>query len=375
MPQNVLFVLFDYSGAPLIGASPLVTLHRSSNGASLPLPTVTELGGGFYEFVADTTVYGPSAYLIDCRASSSVRYLSGSVGDLVAFAMYDSAGEPDDSRAPSFSVYTDGNPVSLPQPVVVNLTGGLYGFWAQPYAGQVIRYVVGDASDRFWGTLGTPLPLGASSTTSLGELFKQLSYGELHDLKAASDGSGTILSAKRNQVVHHINEGLLKLHLRFSLMMSTQDVTVPVGTTPYLVAFDAAAVQVVSLVTPGGLSVPFMTNPSPDRIFVHNRRLSFPPTECEYKLQVLWQNRHPRISPVQSDADLQQPIYLQPELWSALRAYVAAEMYGVMNTNDARAQSMKYRSKYEADCLEAEGEGGTPQEMLGDEKFGRRGFV
>lgn len=217
--------------------------------------------------------------------------------------------------------------------------------------------------------------LFANPPISVNELFRQLSYGELHDLKLGLDGAGNIKADRRDQVVHLANEGLRRMHQRFELISSTQDVTVPVSTEPLLVPFNVTAFQVVSLLTPQGCSLPFLTHPVPGELFAYNRRISFPPTRVEYEVQITWQRRHPTLRPIQADSDLEQPIYLSMELWAALRAYIAGEMYGNMNTQDAVVASMKYRSRFNEVCAEVEATGGTPQGMLEDQKFGKRGFV
>lgn len=222
----------------------------------------------------------------------------------------------------------------------------------------------------------TDLPdLYANPPVSLEEMFRQLSYGELHDLEMGLDGVGNITPDRRNQVIQMLNEGLRKLHMRFELISTIQDVTVPMSNTVLVVPFNVMATQVVSLLTPSGASISYLTQPVPGEIFAHNRRLSFPPTHCDYKVQITWQRRHPTLRFISVDADLQQPIYLSVEMWAILRAYVAGEIYGNMNTQDAVMSATKYRTRFEALCAEIEATGGTPQGMLDNQAFHRRGFV
>lgn len=215
----------------------------------------------------------------------------------------------------------------------------------------------------------------ANPPMSLMELFRQLSYGELHDLDLGLDGIGNIQMDRRNQVVHMANEGLRKMHQRFELICSTQDLVVPAGSEPLVVPFNVMATQVISLLTKNGESLTYRTHPVPGEIFTHNRKLSFPTNSCEYEVQITWQRRHPTLRPIIVDADLQQPIYLSVEMWAILRAYIAGEIYGNMNTADASSSAVKYRSRFESLCAEMVVTGGTPQGMLEDQKFDRRGFV
>lgn len=216
--------------------------------------------------------------------------------------------------------------------------------------------------------------LFADPPLSVSDLFRQLSYGELSDLKTGTDGSGVITTARRNQVVHQANEALKNLHQKFELLVGLQQVAVPASEVPLLVPLHPTAIQVISLLVPGG-SLTFLTHPVPGEIFVFNRELSFPGTQREYAVQVAYQRRHPVLRPISVDGDLEQPIYLVPELWPALRAYVAGEVYGNMNTADARNASREYRGRYAQVCAEVEARGGTPQGMLDDQKFDMRGFV
>lgn len=154
MPTRVIFTLFDHDGEPLEGVSPVVAVYRRADGEAVPPPTITERGDGFYEFLATTEVHGPVAYLVDAGPESSVQYFSGSVGELIAFAMYDESGNPDGARNPGFLSYTDGNS-EPPSPEILNLTGGLYGFWPEVPPGEIIYYNVGDAENTYSGTVGS----------------------------------------------------------------------------------------------------------------------------------------------------------------------------------------------------------------------------
>jgi hypothetical protein len=214
--------------------------------------------------------------------------------------------------------------------------------------------------------------LFADPPVSVSELFKQLSYGELHDLKVGLAGVGLLKEERWNQVVHLANEGLKRLHQRFELIHPYEDLDVP--KEGLVVQLNAMAIQVVSLLMEDGSSLTFRTHPVPGEIFVYNRKLHFPEGSCAYTVQVTWQNRHPLLRPIVVPADLQQPIYLSTEMWAALRAYIAGEMYGNMSTSDAAANAAKYRGKYEAVCFEMEATGGTVQGMLDKQVFHERGF-
>lgn len=170
MSKHISFTLFDDNGNPLEEASPTFVIFCRSVGASLTPPVITEKGDGFYEFMTDTEVTGPIAYLINAGPGSSIRYLAGSVGEFIAFVMYDEFGNPDASRTPSFYSYTNGGD-EPPTPDIVNLTGGLFGFWPEVPAGYVHYYNVGDSINMYSGTIGScalvnPVPAAETEIVS-----------------------------------------------------------------------------------------------------------------------------------------------------------------------------------------------------------------
>lgn len=171
MAQHISFVLFDSAGDPLEDQTPDVVIYRKIDGTDvLPHPTVVEKGDGFYEFTMDPVADGPVAYVIDCGDDSAVQYMVGSVGELVAFAMYDAAGDLDPTRVPAFISYTDGT-LDLTPPTIVNLSGGLFGFWPDPVPGKLVQYVVGDTDNKYAGTFGNvslsnPVPAADSEITN-----------------------------------------------------------------------------------------------------------------------------------------------------------------------------------------------------------------
>lgn len=161
MSKHVSFFLTNHNGTPLTGETPFVSVYRSIDGTALIQPTVEEKGNGFYEFVVDYEADGPAAYLIDAGIESSERYLHGSIGEAISFAMYDVDGNPDASATPAFFSYFD-SVSSLTPPAILDLSGGLFVFWPTVSSGQLIRYEVGDTLNRYWGTIGSTTLANAS---------------------------------------------------------------------------------------------------------------------------------------------------------------------------------------------------------------------
>jgi hypothetical protein len=170
MSKHISFFLTEHNGIPLVGGSPSVIVYCDMEGNSHTLPVVTEKGNGFYEFVVDYEADGPSAYLIDAGVASAERYLHGSVGESVSFAMYDADGNPDSGATPVFSAYFDSTGPLVP-PDIVSLGEGLFAFWTPVGRGKLIRYCVGDGLNTYWGTVGSTTianadPAGGSDITN-----------------------------------------------------------------------------------------------------------------------------------------------------------------------------------------------------------------
>jgi hypothetical protein len=204
------------------------------------------------------------------------------------------------------------------------------------------------------------------------ELFRKLSYGELSNLAIAVDNTGAIKKDKRNQMVFFANEALMRLHLRFPLIMSEKIIEVPLG--GHEEPFEPDVLQVLSIMTAWGESLVFGTQPIPGAFYVHNRVLHIPhPVGSE--LQVSFQHRHPELTPIVEDSDLNQEIQLMPELEEALTAYIASKVYAAMNTADAAAAANTYRNRFDGVCSEVVNLGLIPGEYLPQQKFHKRGWV
>ena len=154
MSVSVSFSLFDPDGNFITSATPTVIVHRTLAGASLPLPVITEPVPGFYEFQLNPLEDGPSGYLIDAGPQSAVPYLHGCIGEMICFPVYDSNGQPETGATPFFYFWEDGTVTALPLPTIINMGGGLYGFWGPASPGQIIRYMVNGGDYSYSGTVG-----------------------------------------------------------------------------------------------------------------------------------------------------------------------------------------------------------------------------
>jgi hypothetical protein len=123
------FGLFDADGLPLAGASPTFAVYASAPGVSRTPPTIADLGAGRYGFTPATAdVEAGTAYLIGAGHGATPRFLSGGLGAMVAFGLYDSHGAPWAGAAPTIAHYRDDDGTDREKPAVLDFGSGLYGF-------------------------------------------------------------------------------------------------------------------------------------------------------------------------------------------------------------------------------------------------------
>ena len=208
---------------------------------------------------------------------------------------------------------------------------------------------------------------------TVSDLFRRLAFDELSNMASALDTNGTIKKAQQDRVIHFANEGLKHLHLRFLLRERNLEVTT--SDAEQIIALDEDVIKVAAILTAWGESLTFHTCVTPEDYYVSDRKLHIPATTEVHQLLVNYQIRHPILNPINLPTDLEQNIKLPPELQSALTAYIAAEMYRTLNSQDGMAISGSYRGKYEAVCAEADARGLISSDMRPMSKFDQRGFV
>lgn len=203
------------------------------------------------------------------------------------------------------------------------------------------------------------------------ELFKQLSYGELSNLAVAVDASGTIRKDQQNRIIHFANEALQKLHARFPLRETQEQVVLAGVAVEKTLPTDV--LQITSILTPWGESLPVMTHPVPKSLYVYQGKLHIPAMTTE--LLIIYQHRHPKLTEIVGPTDLAQVIALPVELSEALTAYIAYKVYAGMNSQDSQNIAAMHRARYEQVLAEALNQGLLPGELLPVQKLDARGFV
>jgi hypothetical protein len=161
----IAFALFDDAGLPLVGAAPVFVVYASAPGVSRVLPAIQDLGAGRYGFTPATAdVEAGTAYLIGAGHGATPRFLSGGLGAMVAFGLYDSHGAPWAGAAPTIAHYRDDDGTDRDKPEVLVFGSGLYGFRPTDADRRAeTRYVVqapaGAAPPSYTGTVPVLPPL------------------------------------------------------------------------------------------------------------------------------------------------------------------------------------------------------------------------
>lgn len=205
---------------------------------------------------------------------------------------------------------------------------------------------------------------------NVGDLFQNLSFGELSNLSIGMEGAGTISAEGRPKIVGFANKALTQLHSRFTQRIDEVLVEMQEGVQRYVLASRFA----VSHTTPpqvgayilDSVEEPFQdnvirilsiedTNPpqdNPDVLPIEARAMAHSTVFVREPraggvLRVEYQANHPRLSiPV----DETKVISLAPVLEEALELLVAAKVYSSMNGEGHLAKSRELLAAYEGIC-------------------------
>lgn len=240
----------------------------------------------------------------------------------------------------------------------------------------------------------------------ISELFRRLSFGELSNLTLSGEGSGTIVDARHPQLIQYINEGLLRLFSRFALRENsviieqvdhitsyhlkrqyTESAQVDTLLVPYpyikdMVGdpFEEDVIRILEVQDSAGNKRPLNDVGNINSVFTPApTTLQVPYPVTGQALEILYQARHPiiRDAPlVEEENILDQVIELPFFLEGALQGFIAAQVYGHMNSVEASNKSIEYLKKVELICQEVEQKDLAGQSFLNTHfKFEDRGFV
>lgn len=125
------FAVYNSDGTPRPNGTPAFISYRDRAGVARVVPTIYNLGGGAYGFMATTgdLAAGTGYHILD-GVGVEKRYLSGFMGqDFHGLALYGSvSGDPFTTATPAFATYVNTQGTPLAQPPITHLGEGLYGF-------------------------------------------------------------------------------------------------------------------------------------------------------------------------------------------------------------------------------------------------------
>lgn len=246
----------------------------------------------------------------------------------------------------------------------------------------------------------------------LSEIFKQLSYGELSQLKIGGSGTGSIADEDYDRLVSCINLGLTALHTRFPLKRKSLVLqVVPQQEAYYLnpnfaVSNEASTeatkylldstddpflddiLKVEALYTTSGLELVLNSRGDPLSAFTPSHGVLTLPeavyapsasTDAAYvteTVEVHYRANHPimedgvgmyRAEEVDVDLPYQ---YLQPLLF-----FVASRMHNALGMVNEFHMGNSFYAKYEMACQELERHNVNIDQMGATNKFSSRGWV
>jgi hypothetical protein len=213
---------------------------------------------------------------------------------------------------------------------------------------------------------------------NIAQLYEELSYGELSTHAMSGDGSGTILTDRKPQVLLYTNEALFRLHSRF--LLRTNDVLIEMldhitnyhllqkfaesawetSKEPFLYIKDLMrepyqddCIKILEVYDSFGRALPLNDPEQPDSLYTpQNNVLQTPYPEGGKALSVGYQARHPLLTKDLPETTL---IEIPDVIRGALKAYIAYGVYSGMSSDGASVTAQQHYARYEAICNEALG--------------------
>jgi len=206
----------------------------------------------------------------------------------------------------------------------------------------------------------------------LNDLFNMLAYGELSNHHMASAGDGTLLLAKRPQIVHFANEALTRLYTKFVLKEKSCIVELQEGNTLYRLlpeysttGFDNSVVdapyirdtvnepflddvlKVLAVYTNYGGQRPL--NDSNNCWSVNTptvKTLQVNMVRSNEVLAVTYQAKHVILDGTNQEIELPSPLH------GALTAFIAYKVYFNMNTPESQTVSQGHLAMFNSICAD-----------------------
>lgn len=225
------------------------------------------------------------------------------------------------------------------------------------------------------------------------DILARLSRGPLSNLAIGMDGAGTIQSDKVQSIIDHLNDGLLKLHVRFVLnerqviigqidglslypITSSQSETLPApGSKQYIKdasdPFTDDLIKILSVVDDCGRELPLNDDTACDSVFTPRiDTLQIPEPKTGKSSFVMYQAKHPWLTAPTDSIDI--PLVLE----NALINWAAHKVFSNMNGQEHLIKAKDLLDQFNADVMLVE-----DKDMVNSSvsevgrKFCERGFV
>jgi hypothetical protein len=235
---------------------------------------------------------------------------------------------------------------------------------------------------------------------NVNDLFRALSFGELSNLSMSNEGNGTITAAAQPKIIHHLNEGLLKLYSRF--VLKEDDILVqlydhitfyhlnprfavnyvPVGGSDdedirYLLdmpgePFKGDIIKILTVYDSNGCKLPLNDDEQPLSLFTPQANLlQVPYPKNDMALSVMYQAKHDKIQ-----GELEETIELPDILLEALTNFIAYKVYGSIGSDNSTAKSLAHYAAFESVCREVEDKDLVSTSIsTSNARFHKRGWV
>jgi hypothetical protein len=208
----------------------------------------------------------------------------------------------------------------------------------------------------------------------LGDLYQDLSHGELSNLHLSGEGDGTIAPNRQGKLLLYTNDGLLRLFSRFVLKENDvlvhlhQEITFyhllprfavnyqPTGEEDnepirYLTdlpseRFKGDVIKILQVYDSKGCRLPLNDVENIFSVFTpQSNVLQVVAPVADTVLSVQYQARHVKLT-----GDLEEEIVLPDVLYDPLRAFVSYRVFSDMNTQDSSSKAQEHLANYESMC-------------------------
>lgn len=240
----------------------------------------------------------------------------------------------------------------------------------------------------------------------LSDLFTQLTFGELSQIKLGGASANGITKENQLQMLQHVNAGLTELHTRFHLKEGTLKVAMVPSLETYVLSKRFAlgnreSREPVKYIQ-DSFAAPFQdTVLKIERVFDDQgeelelnaggkrydplskvirtptiNTLIVPPALVTTHLTVVYRGNHPRIIKEDNSFDpAEVEIDLPPQYENALLLYIASRVFNPIGLNQEFHDGNNYWGKFEAACAQLNQKGLDLNAETGEGRFERNGWA